>query len=261
MRNKIAIGLGLMLSLTASVSFADALGGSIGEINLHTPFTMPLQGKLAMGPGKYYTLTCQLNNIHNAKNLKAVVELEKGSLFPASFQSSVSMGSQPVTRIGYRKLEVPLADGMNTLVINHIHPGSTTNTTTEEYETTVPDTRPIDNPDHRWYHYFMWWGPKAKIEQPYDKPVTKSRPKVTIDYDQLIFSAINASGEELGSGYRLENCDYTAEDENSSPSPTTNTTSPAVETQSPVAEAPLPVIEVQPPAIIEVQPPITEGQP
>src|SRR5579862_4697111 len=112
MKNKIVIGLGLMLSMAAGVSSADSLGGSNGlEVNKGTPFQISLANKLDMSGGRYYKITCELNNVHNSSSLNAEIELARGSFSP------VSMNGNPATQVGEKRFQAPLVNGVNTLVM------------------------------------------------------------------------------------------------------------------------------------------------
>lgn len=115
-KNKIAIGLGLLLSLTVEASLANTLGGSNAEITNHHPFVLSLENKLDMSADKYYTITCQLNNTHNAFDLGGV-SLANGLV------SDASINGQPAKQIGQTEFTFGLVSGNNTLVLNHVHPG------------------------------------------------------------------------------------------------------------------------------------------
>lgn len=206
MKNKIAIGLGLVLSLAAGACLANSLGGSPGEVNQGTPFTLDLKNKLEMAPGKYYTVTCQLNNVHSSKSLKAQVELKYGSWSPLTM-NGIKMDRSPTNA---RAFEASLQDGMNTLVMSHVHPGNFT----QAKEVPVTKTRTVEKEftvkgAHWWSHNIQ---EKRLVEETYTDHETVS---ATYD-DQLGFFAIDEKINQLGTGYTLDNCEAKEE---SAPAP------------------------------------------
>ncbi len=241
-RNKIVIGLGLMLSLSAGVSFANSIGNSGGEVNTDVPFTLSLKDKFDVSAGQYYTITCQLNNIHNSPFLNANVELAKGSVSP------VKINGVDTKPIALNKFEAPLHDGMNILVLNHVHPG-VVETTDQPIERTRKVTKDVPEPYHYgWFsgHGFLWMFPTSgsnTVKKEVDEPYTDHQ-KITAKNgdDQLIFTAIDTHLTHMGTGYKVENCD--AVNENGSTDATTTVDSTPVES-TPVVEA-APVVEDAP---------------
>ncbi len=201
-KSKMVIGVGLVLGLATGVCLANSLGGSPGEVNQDTPFTLDLTNKLDMAPGKYYTVTCQLDNVHSSKSVKARVELKYGSLSP------VSMNGQPVHNApeSLRAYEAALQDRVNTLVLEHVHPGAFTGTKTVEVtKTHMVDKEVTVQQPCKWY---QWCKTKdvTTTQQVEESYMDHDQVPATY-YDQLIFSASDSAARHLGSGYKLVDCD------------------------------------------------------
>ncbi len=243
MKNKIVIGLGLMLGLAAGVSSADSLGGSNGlEVNKDTPYEMTLANKLDMSGGRYYKITCQLNNVHNSDTLRAQVELANGSFSP------VSINGQSADRVGAKRYEAPLTNGMNTLVLEHVLPGSIVKT---KYST--PKYVPVTKDDQvcsRWMGVFASCKTVKKTEMV--KVAAKDRQIVSTTYDdKLTFFAkdADASHKGTGTGYQIESCDATVELDTAPAADIADSAAPA-----PVADVPAPATDVAPVADVPAAP-------
>ncbi len=70
MKNKIVVGLGLILGVTAGISFADDMGtflsGPTEQISASSPARIDTS---SLTSNKYYDITCNVNNIYNEKDV------------------------------------------------------------------------------------------------------------------------------------------------------------------------------------------------
>ncbi|GEM_PF-4287592 len=230
-RNKIVIGLGLMLGLTAGVSSATPLGGSSGEVNVGSPFVLRLDKLAGMAPGVYYTITCQLNNIHHSKSLIAGVELANGSMLP------VKINTVDADRAGLKSFEAPLVADMNTLVLDNVHIAGAT---TEKKVVDVP-AHIVDKTVPKTTGWWFWKKTENTVEHVNVEETYKKVSQTTYS-DNLTFSAIDSQMTQLGTGYKVAGCEAVVKGSatpTSTDAPVADTPVADVPADAPVADAPV----------------------
>jgi hypothetical protein len=117
MKNKIAIGLGLMLGITASISFAD---GTIQLSGPSDPITKGHSVKIqldSLTPNTYYDLTCTLNNIYEEKDVRMFDHLHSHGT-PHNM-GPVLLNDNRITPVR-NHIEAIVGDDMNTIIFQQL---------------------------------------------------------------------------------------------------------------------------------------------
>lgn len=117
MKNKIVISLGLMLGLTASISFADdmiQLSGPTDPITKGHSVSIQLD---SLTPNKYYDLTCTINNIYEEKDVRMFDHLHSHGT-PHNM-GPVLLNDNRITPVR-NHIEAIVGDNMNTIIFQQL---------------------------------------------------------------------------------------------------------------------------------------------
>lgn len=209
MKQKLAAGLGLALSLTTGICSAEFLGAS-QEVNTQVPFTLTLSN-LSSDPGKYYTVACHVINTHATKQLNLNVTLANGTYSPLVYDGKAI--KKDAIGKGF-SVTLDSNDDDKMLIIQKIHAaagmGESCHSETVAGEPIMIDeTKPV--------MHFPWWGFGKFGGYVVDEPtgnkivdtsktpamVTKKVCQPITTDDTLTFTATTNNNKDMGAGFRI----------------------------------------------------------